>query len=95
MCTEVRLRARVTKIVSAVEHTRSIGQDIASGTVTADVETAASKAVGDIAEEANSLIVDSSVEDEVVDNAGSADVGDIATTTVGDIAGSALTDAAG
>lgn len=95
MCTEVRLRARVTKIVGAIEHTGSVGKDIASRTVTADVDIAASKTVGDIAEEANSLIVDSSVEDEIVHDATSADVGDIATSTVGDVAGSALTDAAG
>lgn len=95
MGTEVRLRARVAKIVGAVEHTGSICLDITSRAVTTDVDIAASKTVGDIAEEANSLVVDSSIEDEVVHDATSADVGDIATSTVGDVAGSALTDAAG
>lgn len=95
MRTEVRLRAAVAKIISAVKHTRAVGEDIASRAIAADIDIAASKAVGDIAEEANGLVVDSSVEDQVVYDAGPADVGHITTGAVGDIARSALANAAG
>ena len=95
MGTEVRLRTAVAKIIGAVEHTRSVGKDITSRTVTAYVDIAASKTVGDIAEEANSLVVDSSVEDQVIHDAATADIGDITASAVGDVARSALTDATG
>ena len=41
------------------------------------------------------MVIDSSVEDQVVHNTGPADVGDITACAVSDIARSALADAAG